>query len=60
LVIQIIKNLGIFVELEEFDSICSLTIKQKLEKLKSIATSFNLKIGNDFNCKKPFMILHKN
>lgn len=58
--IQIVKDLGIFVELEEFDSIKNFTGNEKIERLKNICSSLNLKIGDDFNCKKSFMILHKN
>ena len=57
--IQDVKNLGLFVEIEEFDHMHSMTSEQKIQELVKIAKSLNLKLGTNYNCKKVQMMLDK-
>ena len=57
--LQYVENLGVFVEIEEFESIKDKTDTEKFSILKDIIKSFNLPMGNDYSCKKPFMFLNK-
>ena len=57
---QVIDGLGIFIEMEEDSSISNLSEKQKFEYLKNKIASFGFKLGDDYSCKKPYMILHSN
>ena len=59
LVVQIIKNLGIFIEYEETEDMSNMLPKQKYDHMVDIIKSLNLNIGNDYSCKKVFMLLHK-
>lgn len=59
LVIQYVKELGVFIELEEYNSIKSKDEAEKFEILTNIIHSLDLPIGNDFSCKKPFLYLKK-
>lgn len=56
--IQFVKELGMFIEVEEFESIKNKTNKEKLSILIEIINSLGFEIGNDYSCKKPFMILN--
>ena len=58
-VVQIIKNLGIFIEYEEDESMKDLSPDQKFSYMVNITKNLGLKLGNDFSCKKVFMLLHK-
>ena len=57
--IQLIENLGIFLEYEEDDSMINIDEKQKFNYMCRIVNSLNLKIGNDYSCKKMYMLLKK-
>jgi len=57
--VQIVPNLGTFLEIEEFDGLQGSTDEEKFEALKSIVDSLPLKHGKDYSCKKPFLMLHK-
>lgn len=57
--VQIIKNLGIFIEYEEDESMKDLSPDQKFSYMVNITKNLGLKLGNDFSCKKVFMLLHK-
>lgn len=59
--IQYVKNLGTFIEIEEYPSIKTLEDVKKFEILKDIVKNlgFNI-VGNDYSCKKPYMYLLKN
>lgn len=59
LALQIIPNLGLFFEVEEFDEIKTLSPAEKIEKLKSFINSFGFNLGSDYSCKKQYMMLHK-
>ena len=58
-VVQIIKNLGIFIEYEEDESMKDLSPEQKFSYMVNIIKNLGLKLGKDFSCKKVFMLLHK-
>ena len=58
-VVQIIKNLGIFIEYEEDESMKDMLPDQKFSYMVNITKNLGLKLGNDFSCKKVFMLLHK-
>ena len=53
--LQEIEGLGIFIEMEEFDEMKSLTSEEKFARLKRIVKTFGLVLGKDFSCKKVFM-----
>ena len=57
--VQVIENLGIFIECEEFEKIKDLTEKQKIEYLTNFVKSLNLNIGTDYSCKKVLMLLKR-
>ncbi len=56
--VQNVNELGSFIEIEEFDSIKGFSNNKKFDILKNIVSSLALKIGNDYSCKKPFMMLN--
>ncbi len=58
--IQCVKGLGNFIEVEEFETIKNKSKEEKFEILENLIKSFGLKLGTDFSCKKPFMLLEKN
>ena len=58
-VVQIIENLGIFIEYEEDETMMGKSEKEKFDYMISIVNSLGLKLGNDYSCKKVFMLLHK-
>ena len=51
---------GCFVEIEEYQSIANLPAEQKFDALRDFANSFGFETGNDFSCKKTFMLYQKN
>ncbi len=57
--VQVVKDLGIFIEYEENESIKNMKANEKIEQLKATIQSLNLNLGKDFSCKKIFMRLHK-
>ncbi len=58
--LQVVDGLGIFIEAEEDSSIANLPEEQKLDYLKNKIAAFGFKLGDDYSCKKPYMILHSN
>lgn len=58
--LQVVDGLGIFVEAEEDPSIVNLPEEQKFDYLKNKIAAFGFRLGNDYSCKKPYMILHSN
>ncbi len=53
LAIQVVGDLGIFIEYEEDNSIPqNLTSKEKFQYMIDFVKGLNLKIGTDFSCKK--------
>lgn len=53
--VHCVKDLGVFIECEDNETMNGLTSEQKFEQLSNIIKSLNLKIGADFSCKKVFM-----
>ena len=58
--IQTVKDLGVFVEIEEYKAISNKNNEQKFKILVDIVKSIGLPLGNDFSCKKPFMFYKQN
>lgn len=56
--LQDIEGLGLFIEYEEKDRHKGLSSTEKFKTLSEELKSLNLKIGNDFSCKKPYLVLH--
>lgn len=59
IIVQYVDSLGVFIEIEEFNSIKDKSDKEKFAILKDIVNSLNLPLGSDFSCKKPYMFLNK-
>lgn len=59
LAMQKIEGLGIFCEIEEDTSISHLNAKEKFDILCSRVRDLGLSIGDDFSCKKPYLMLQK-
>lgn len=59
-IVQVIENLGIFIEYEEDDSMTIIKQQEKIDYMCKVVNSLNLKLGNDYFCKKVFMLLNKN
>lgn len=57
LAIQSVDDLGLFIEYEEEPNMKNLSKEEKFEKMKQFLLSLNLKIGNDFSCKKVYLKL---
>lgn len=51
---------GSFVEIEEYDSIKDLSETEKFNKLSEFVDSLGFSIGNDYSCKKIYMLYQKN
>lgn len=54
-VLQDVKGLGLFMEIEDYKSIESQSAEEKYNTLSNLAKSFGLYLGNDFSCKKVYM-----
>lgn len=59
-IVQVIENLGIFIEYGEDDSMTIIKQQEKIDYMCNVVNSLNLKLGNDYFCKKVFMLLNKN
>lgn len=57
--VQLIENLGIFIEYEEDDTMLNLSEKEKFNKMINVVNSLGLKLGDDYFCKKVYMLLKK-
>ena len=58
--LQFVEGLGLFIEYEEDESVAGFEPEEKIEKMIEKLSSLGLKLGKDYACKKPFMLLHKN
>lgn len=58
--IQVIKGLGTFLECEENEAMRDLTVPEKLARLTEIVRGLGLRLGEDYSCKKVYMLLKKN
>lgn len=59
-IVQVIENLGIFIEYGEDDSMTIIKQQEKIDYMCNVVNSLNLKLGNNYFCKKVFMLLNKN
>lgn len=57
--LQVVENLGIFIEFEEDESMLGMDEQQKINYMFSILKSLNLKLGDDHSCKKVMMMLNR-
>ncbi len=57
--VQDVENLGIFIEYEEDESVSGLPVQEKITKMKEKLKEIGFVLGNDYGCKKPFMMLHR-
>lgn len=60
IILSEVEGLGNFIEIEEYPSISNLVETEKIDILKQYIKSFNFNIGNDFSCKKVYMLYQKN
>ena len=58
-VVQVIKDLGTFLEYEEEESMRGLSAREKLSRLIESANDLGLRLGKDYSCKKVYMLLKK-
>ena len=56
-VVQVVKNIGIFIEYEEDETMKGMSNFEKIEHMKKIVNSLGLKLGQDYSCKKVSMLL---
>lgn len=56
--VQVVEGLGTFIEYEEDETMAGFSIAQKIKHMKSKLLELGLNLGDDFACKKPFMMLH--
>jgi len=57
--IQVIKDLGIFLECEENETMRGLPAKEKLSRLTETVKGLGLRLGENYSCKKVYMLLQK-
>ncbi len=53
--VQYVKELEVFIEIEEFKSISKKSDKEKFNILTEIIKSFHFTTNSDYSCKKPYM-----
>lgn len=58
-VVQVVDDLGIFIEYEEDESMKNMTEMKKVKRLTQVIQKLGLKLGDDFSCKKVYMLLKK-
>ena len=56
--LQIVDDLGIFIEYEEDQSVEGLAPEEKIVVMSDFLKSLGLRLGNDFSCKKVEMLLN--
>ena len=59
LCVQVVENLGIFIEYEEDESMKGLPVAEKRNQMIKTLKSLKLNIGKDFSCKKSYMLLKR-
>ena len=57
--LQQVDNLGIFIEYEEDESVAGMSDEEKINLMKNNLKHIGLKLGEDFSCKKVYMLLNK-
>ena len=50
---------GVFIEIEEYPSIADKPEQEKFEILRNFVDSFGFKMGDDYSCKKIYMLYQK-
>lgn len=56
--LQDIDGLGIFLEFEESEDMKHMSVLEKICVLSLQAQNLGLTLGNDYFCKKPYLLLH--
>lgn len=59
IVLQGVKDLGLFIEFEEMENMKNLPPQEKTKTLISLLQNLGLSLGTDFNCKKLDMYVKK-
>lgn len=60
IIVGTVENLdGCFIEIEEYPSIKEKSESEKFEILKQFVINLGFSIGNDFSCKKAFMLFNQ-
>ena len=57
--IQVVDDLGTFIEYEEDESMKNLSEQEKIDTMLKNLKSLNLNIGSDYSCKKTYMKFKK-
>ena len=57
--LQIIDELGIFIEYEEDETMQALSEKEKINVMLETLKNLGLKLGDDFSCKKVYLKFKK-
>lgn len=57
--LQIVEGLGVFIEYEEDASMADLTEKQKIDLMLSNLKTLGLNLGDDYSCKKVYLMFKK-
>lgn len=55
LALQYIKDLGLFIEYEEDDTMVDMSEKEKFEHMSEVIKTLGLNLGTDFSAKKVYM-----
>jgi len=58
IVVQKVKDLGLFIEIEEYAGLQG-TSAEKFDKLVKIIKELNIPVTDNFSCKKVYMLLNK-
>ena len=59
IIIEYVKELGLFLEIEEYTSISQKVGTEKFVILLKLAQSLGFDLGSDFSVKKPYLFLQK-
>ena len=60
ILVQIVDDVGLFIEFEENNSMKNLTAKQKIDLMHSQIKDLGLSLGDDISCKKVYIKYLKN
>ncbi len=58
IIVQYVRELGVFFEIEEFEFMSEKSSTEKFDELIKIARSLGFDLGDDFSCKKPYLYLN--
>ena len=59
IIVQYVRELGVFFEIEEFEFMSEKSSTEKFDELIKIARSLGFDLGDDFSCKKPYLYLNR-